>query len=98
MRYSVEPRDRMFVKGYEFLSFAKNMSKNTDKNTSENLSGKCHQNLPDHAKQSAIDALKTASKTANQTKKKTEATGGLTSSNNANKTTKISPQNNSATD
>ena len=23
MRYSIEPRDRRYVKGYEFLSFAK---------------------------------------------------------------------------
>ena len=27
MRYSVEPRDRIYVKGYGFLSFAKNMDK-----------------------------------------------------------------------
>ena len=27
MRYSTEPRDRIYVKGYEFLSFAKNMGK-----------------------------------------------------------------------
>ena len=27
-RYSVQPRDRIFVKGYGFLSFAKNMGKN----------------------------------------------------------------------
>ena len=26
-RYSVQPRDRIFVKGYEFFSFAKNMGK-----------------------------------------------------------------------
>ena len=26
-RYSVQPRDRIFVKGYEFLSFAKNVGK-----------------------------------------------------------------------
>ena len=25
MRYSIEPRNRIFVKGYGFLSFAKNM-------------------------------------------------------------------------
>ena len=30
-RYSVQPRDRIFVKGYGFLSFAKNMGKNIDK-------------------------------------------------------------------
>ena len=27
MRYSIEPRDRILVKGYGFLSFAKNMGK-----------------------------------------------------------------------
>ena len=27
MRYSIEPRDRIYVKGYGFLSFAKNMGK-----------------------------------------------------------------------
>ena len=28
MRYSIEPEDRISVKGYEFLSFTKNMDKN----------------------------------------------------------------------
>ena len=28
MTYSVQPRDRIFVTGYGFLSFAKNMGKN----------------------------------------------------------------------
>ena len=28
MRYSIEPKDRVYVKGYEFLSFAKNIGKN----------------------------------------------------------------------
>ena len=27
MRYSIEPRDRIYVKGYGFLSLAKNTSK-----------------------------------------------------------------------
>ena len=27
MRYSIEPRDRIYVKGYGFLLFAKNMGK-----------------------------------------------------------------------
>ena len=27
VRYSAQPRDRMYVKGYEFLSFAKNINK-----------------------------------------------------------------------
>ena len=57
-RYSVQPRDRMFLKDYEFLSFARNMVKNTSKN----LSSKYSQKLLDHAKQSATDALKTDSK------------------------------------
>ena len=33
MRYSIEPRDRIYVKGYGFLSFAKNMGKILIKNT-----------------------------------------------------------------
>ena len=58
MRYSVQPRDRIFVKGYGFLSFARNMGKNVGKNKSKNLSSKYSQKLLDHAKQSAADALK----------------------------------------
>ena len=41
--YSVQPKDRIFVKGYGFLSFAKHMSKTTGKNISKNLSGKNNQ-------------------------------------------------------
>ena len=52
-RYSVQPRDRIFVKGYGFLSFARNMGKNISKN----LSSKYSQKLLDHAKQSATDEL-----------------------------------------
>ena len=37
LRYSVQPRDRIFVKGYAFLSFAKNMSKKIGKNVSQKL-------------------------------------------------------------
>ena len=40
MRYSIEPRDRVYVKGYGFLSFAKNMSNKYGKNlvdTAKNL-------------------------------------------------------------
>ena len=29
MRYSIEPRDRIYVKGYGFLSFPKNMGKSS---------------------------------------------------------------------
>ena len=40
MRYSVQPRDRIFEKGFVFLSFAKNVGKNIGKNISKNFSGK----------------------------------------------------------
>ena len=33
--YSVQPRRRIFVKGYGFLSFTKNMGKNIGKNISK---------------------------------------------------------------
>ena len=32
MRYSVQSRDRIFLIGYKFLSFAKNMGRNIDEN------------------------------------------------------------------
>ena len=67
MRYSTEPRDRIYVKGYGFLSFAKNLGKS--------LSNKFDQNLLDSAKQFTTDAIKTASKSAIQ--KSAEATGDL---------------------
>ena len=40
-RYSVQPRDRIFVKGYGFLSFAKNIGKSISKK----LSSKSRQNF-----------------------------------------------------
>ena len=54
MRYSIEPRDRTYVKGHGFLSFAENMGKN--------LSNKHSQKLLDTAKKSTTDAIKTASR------------------------------------
>ena len=57
MRYSIEPRDRIYVKGYGFLSFAKNMGKS--------LSNKYSQKLLDSAKKPTTDAIKTASKKSN---------------------------------
>ena len=39
-RYSVQLRDKIFVKGYGFLAFAKNLGQNIGKNISKNLSGK----------------------------------------------------------
>ena len=67
MCYSIEPRDRRYVKRYGFLSFAKTICKN--------ISNKYNQRLVDSAKKSAIDAIETASKRAIQ--KTAEATGDL---------------------
>ena len=75
MWYSIEPRDQIFFKGCEFLSFAKNMGKNIGENISKNLSGNEMLSVLDHTKQSAPDAFKIASKRAIQ--KTAEATGDL---------------------
>ena len=88
MRYSVQPRDRVFLKGYAFLSFAKSMNKHIGKNISKNLSGKYSQKLLHHAKQSATDAFKTVSKRAIQ--KTAVAIGDLIGNKNADKITKVS--------
>ena len=80
MRYSIEPRDRIYVKGYGFLSFAKNMGKS--------LSNKYGQKFIDNAKKSRTDAIKTASKRAIQ--KTAEATGDLIGNKIANKITRVS--------
>ena len=58
--YSVRPRDRIFVKGYGFLYFAKNMDNYIGKNISKSLRSKYSQELLDHAKQSATDTFKTS--------------------------------------
>ena len=77
MRYSIESRDRIYVKWYGFLSFAKNMGKN--------LSNKYSQKLLDTAKKSTTDAIKTASKRAIQ--KTAETTGDLIGNKIADKIT-----------
>ena len=76
MRYSIEPRDRVYVKGYGFMSFARSMS---------NKYGK---KLVDTAKKSATDAIKTASKRAIQ--KTAEATGDLVGNKITDKITSVS--------
>ena len=73
-------RDRIYVKGYGLLSFAKNIGKT--------LSSKYGQELLDSAKKSTTDALKTASKRAIQ--KTTEATGDLIVNKIADKITSVS--------
>ena len=71
---------RIYVKGYKFLSFAKNMGKS--------LSNKYGQKLLDSAKKSTPDAIKTASKRAIQ-KKKAEATDDLIGNKIADKITSV---------
>ena len=80
MRYSVEPSDKIYVKGYGFLSFAKSMGKS--------LSNKYGQNLIDRAQKSTTDVIKTASKRAIQ--KTAEATGDLIDNKIADKITRVS--------
>ena len=67
MRYSIEPKDSMYVKEHGFFSFAKNMG--------THLSNKYCQKRLDTAKKSTTDAIKTASKRTIQ--KTAEATGDL---------------------
>ena len=79
MRYSIEPKERRYVKGYGLLSFAKNIGRN--------LSNKYGQKLVDTAKKSATDALKIPSK--REIQKTSEATGDLVGNKIANKITSI---------
>ena len=86
MRYSIEPRDRICVKGYGFLSFVKNMGRHANK-VAKNLSNKYGQKLLDTAKKSTTDAIKTASKRAIQ--KTAEATGDFIGNKIADKITSV---------
>ena len=65
-RYLVQLRDWIFVKGYGYLPFAKNMGKIS--------SSKYDEKLLDHVKQLTTDAIKTVLKKAIQ--KTGEATRG----------------------
>ena len=96
--YSVELRERIFIKGYGFLSFAKNMGKNIGKNISKSLNSKYSQKLLDQAKQSATGPFETSSKRIMQ--KAAEATSDFTGNKIADKivrSSKTSPQNSSET-
>ena len=51
MRYSIEPRERRYVKGYGFLSFAKNIGRNSNNrygpklvNTAKKFCNRCIKN------------------------------------------------------
>ena len=59
---SVESRDVIYVKGYELLSFIKNIRKN--------VSSKYGQKLLENIKKTATDALKIASKREGKKQKK----------------------------
>ena len=71
--------ERLYVKGYGFLSFAKNMG--------WNLSNKYGQKRLDSTKKSTIDAIKTASKRAIQ--KTAEAAGDLIGNKIADKMSSV---------
>ena len=93
MGYSIEPKDKIYVKGYGFLSFGKNVG--------TQWSSKYGQKLLDSAKKSTTDSIKTASKRAIQ--KTVEATGDLIGNKIADKITSVSkkskkPQNDEAND
>ena len=77
MHYSIEPRDRRYVKGYGFLSFAKDIDKN--------ICNKYSQKLLGSAKKSATEAIKFASEIAIQ--KTAEVTGDLVGNKIADKIT-----------
>ena len=86
MRYWIESRDRIYLKGYRFLSFAKNMGTYATK-VAKNLSNKYVQKLFDSAKKSTTDAVKTASKRAIQ--KTAEAIGDLIGNTITDKITSV---------
>ena len=81
MRYSVQPRDQILVKGDWSLYLMKMWEKNIGKDISKNLTSKYSQKLLDHPKRLATDAIKTALKRQlkkkKNTKKPAEVTGDL---------------------
>ena len=76
----------IFVKGYGFLSFAKNIGTNETK-VAKNMSNKYSQKLLDSANKSLTDTIKSASKKVIQ--KSAETTGGLIGNKIADKVTII---------
>ena len=83
MRYLIKPTDRIYVKGYGFLSFSKNIGKN--------VSSKYRKKLLESAAKSTTDAIKTASERAIQ--KTAEAAGDLIGNKIADDITIASSQN-----
>ena len=87
MRYSVEPRERRYVKGYRFLSFARTLGTHATK-VVKNLNNKNDQKLADTSIKSAIHALKIAGK--KEIQKTAGATVDLVGNTIAKKITSIS--------
>ena len=87
MHYLIEPRERRYVKGFGFLSFAKIMGTHATK-VAKNLNNKYCQKLVNTAKKSATDALQIAGKRAIQ--KTAETSGNLVGNFIADKTTSSS--------
>ena len=91
MRYSIEPRERRYVKGYGFMSFARNFGNKYGKklmNTSKNFNSKYGKKVTDTAIETGkdfatIDGKKIVHKSA-------EATGDLIGNEIAYKITSAS--------
>ena len=99
MRYSIEPRERRYIKGYGFLSFARNFSNkygkklmNTAIKTGTNFNSKYDKKLTDTTIKTAKDFATIAGKKI--VHKSAEATGDLIGNKIADKiTVKPSPKN-----
>ena len=94
--YSIESKDQISAKGYEFFFFTIDMSKNIGKNIIKCLNGKYSQKLLYQAKKLATDALKTISRKEKFKEKTAAASGDLIGNKIANKITNVSrtpPQN-----
>ena len=99
MRYSIEPRERRYVKGYGFLSSARNFGNkygkrlmNTAIKTGTNFNSKYGKKLTDTAIKTGKDFATIAGKKI--VHKTVEATGDLIGNKIANKITSASKKNN----
>ena len=95
MRYSIEPRERKFVKGYGFMSFARNFGNkygkklmNTAIETGTNFNSKYGKKLTDTAIKTGKDFATIAGKQI--VHKTAEATGDLIGNKIAHKVTSAS--------
>ena len=87
MKYSIEPRDRIYVEEYGFLSFAKHMCRYVNK-VAKSLSNKYGKKLLHSAKKSKQIKLEQHRKGPIQ--KTAEATGDLIGNKIADKITSVS--------